>query len=160
MTSKESVCLCGLGEVGKPLFELISKHHSATGVDVCQRLPACKRLMLCTFAFPSRYETSSARPPTISICFSQKLTIINSTALMRWHNAFDRGAHGKQAVVNSPIRGKHARMLEELSHYTKFIGAQDPAAGERAANHFQSLGLKTKVLSTPEATELAKLTET
>jgi UDP-N-acetyl-D-mannosaminuronate dehydrogenase len=51
-------------------------------------------------------------------------------------------------------------MLEELTSYTKFIGAIDPAAGEQAARHFQAAGLRTKVLSTPEATELAKLTET
>jgi hypothetical protein len=51
-------------------------------------------------------------------------------------------------------------MLEELHYYTKFIGAADSDAGERAARHFQSVGVKTKVLSSPEATELAKLTET
>ena len=51
-------------------------------------------------------------------------------------------------------------MLDELRSYKKFVGAMDPAVGERAAGHFRSLGLKTKVLSSPEATELAKLTET
>jgi UDP-N-acetyl-D-mannosaminuronate dehydrogenase len=51
-------------------------------------------------------------------------------------------------------------MLDELQHYTKFIGALDPEAAREAAQHFQSLGLSTKVLSTPEATELAKLCET
>ena len=44
--------------------------------------------------------------------------------------------------------------------YTKFVGAIDAAAGEQAAKHFESVGLKTKILSSPEATELAKLTET
>jgi len=51
-------------------------------------------------------------------------------------------------------------MLEELSKYTKFVGALDAATGRRAAEHFESIGLTTKVLSSPEATELAKLTET
>ena len=63
-------------------------------------------------------------------------------------------------VANSPIRGKHARMLDDLRKYTKFVGAIDRVAGEQAAKHFESLGLTTKVLSSPEATELAKLTET
>jgi len=40
------------------------------------------------------------------------------------------------------------------------VGALNPNDGEKAARHFESLGLKTKILSTPEATELAKLTET
>ena len=36
----------------------------------------------------------------------------------------------------------------------------DAAGGKHAAQHFESAGLKTKILSSPEATELAKLTET
>jgi UDP-N-acetyl-D-mannosaminuronate dehydrogenase len=51
-------------------------------------------------------------------------------------------------------------MLEEMRKYTKFIGAMDPAIGKQAAQHFERAGMKTQVLSTPEATELAKLTET
>src|SRR5204863_9123309 len=64
------------------------------------------------------------------------------------------------AIVNSPVRGKHARMAEDVLRYTKFVGAINPADGERAAKHFQAMGMKTSVLSSPEATELAKLTET
>jgi len=63
-------------------------------------------------------------------------------------------------VVHSPVRGKHVRMLEELRHYVKFVGAINPEAGKLAAEHFESIGMKTKVLTTPEASELAKLTET
>jgi UDP-N-acetyl-D-mannosaminuronate dehydrogenase len=51
-------------------------------------------------------------------------------------------------------------MLEELGDYTKYIGAIDSTAAEHAVKHFQSMGLKTRVLASPEATELAKLTET
>jgi len=51
-------------------------------------------------------------------------------------------------------------MLAELCEYTKFVGAIDLVAGRHAAEHFESIGLKTRVLSSPEATELAKLTET
>jgi UDP-N-acetyl-D-mannosaminuronate dehydrogenase len=51
-------------------------------------------------------------------------------------------------------------MLDEICEYTKFVGAIDPADAGKAAEHFESVGLKTKILSSPEATELAKLTET
>jgi UDP-N-acetyl-D-mannosaminuronate dehydrogenase len=86
------------------------------------------------------------------------LTIINSTVApgITRRIAQESGAD----VVNSPVRGKHARMQQEMLHYAKFIGALDPKAGERAAKHFQSVGMKTKVLTTPEASEIAKLTET
>ena len=62
--------------------------------------------------------------------------------------------------MNSPVRGKHARMQQEMLAYTKFVGAMDAESGRRAAEHFESMGMKVKVLSSPEATELAKLTET
>jgi UDP-N-acetyl-D-mannosaminuronate dehydrogenase len=51
-------------------------------------------------------------------------------------------------------------MKEELRQYIKFIGAINPEDGRRAAEHFTRIGMKTKVLGTPEASELAKLTET
>jgi UDP-N-acetyl-D-mannosaminuronate dehydrogenase len=63
-------------------------------------------------------------------------------------------------VVHSPVRGKHVRMLKELREYTKFIGAMNDGAAKRAAEHFHAAGVKTKIVSTPEASELAKLTET
>ena len=31
---RETVVVAGLGEVGKPLMELISPHHPTTGVDI------------------------------------------------------------------------------------------------------------------------------
>jgi UDP-N-acetyl-D-mannosaminuronate dehydrogenase len=51
-------------------------------------------------------------------------------------------------------------MREEMLYYTKFVGALDSKAGGNAANHFQSVGMRTQLLSSPEATEIAKLTET
>jgi UDP-N-acetyl-D-mannosaminuronate dehydrogenase len=51
-------------------------------------------------------------------------------------------------------------MLDDLRKYTKFVGAINQSAAELAAAHFESVGLKTTILSSPEATELAKLTET
>jgi UDP-N-acetyl-D-mannosaminuronate dehydrogenase len=90
--------------------------------------------------------------------FEPALTVINSTVGVGTTRQI--AERSGRAVVNSPIRGKHARMLEDLSKYKKFVGAIEPEHGRRAAEHFESVGLKTKVLTSPEATELAKLTET
>jgi UDP-N-acetyl-D-mannosaminuronate dehydrogenase len=40
------------------------------------------------------------------------------------------------------------------------VGGTDPESAAKAARHFQSVGMKTRILSSAEATELAKLTET
>jgi UDP-N-acetyl-D-mannosaminuronate dehydrogenase len=86
------------------------------------------------------------------------LTIINSTVAPGTTRriAEQSGAD----VVHSPVRGKHARMQEEMLHYVKFVGALDADSGARAVEHFQSIGLQTRLLSSPEASEIAKLSET
>ena len=51
-------------------------------------------------------------------------------------------------------------MQEEMLRYTKFVGALDPQSGQHAVEHFEKVGMKTRLLSSPEASELAKLSET
>jgi len=127
------------------------------GVDISpvERVEHVDVLHICYPFQISDFIGESARYIEI---YEPALTIVNSTVAVGTTRAIaDRtGA----AVVNSPVRGKHARMLDELRFYNKFVGALNPGDGERASRHFESLGLKTKVLSSPEATELAKLTET
>ena len=90
--------------------------------------------------------------------FRPALTVVNSTVGVGTTGAIAERTGAP--VVHSPVRGKHARMREELLSYTKFVGALDPASGKRASEHFESLGMRTRTLASPEATELAKLLET
>ena len=155
--SNEKITVVGLGEVGRPLFELLSTKHNVTGVDISppEQIEQADILHIC---YPFEIKDFIGETVRYIDVFQPNLTVINSTVAVGTTRAIADRTGG--AVVNSPVRGKHARMLKELSLYTKFIGALDPAAGDQAAKHFQSVGLKTKVLSCPEATELAKLTET
>lgn len=157
MRKSNKVVVAGLGEIGKPLFELVSKHHDAIGVDISpvERIERADVLHVC---YPFRIKDFIGETARYIELFRPTLTVVNSTvAIGTTRSIADRtGA----AVVNSPVRGKHVRMLGDLRMYTKFIGALNPTAGEQAAKHFESVGLRTKVLSSPEATELAKLTET
>ena len=90
--------------------------------------------------------------------YKPRLTIINSTVAVGTTRTIAERTGA--AVANSPVRGKHVRMLQEIRRYTKFVGAIDPADAAYAAEHFKAAGLTTKILASPEATELAKLTET
>ena len=90
--------------------------------------------------------------------YEPALTIINSTVAPGTTRRVEEQTGFR--VVNSPIRGKHWKMRQELLHYTKFIGGTDPGASREAEEHFRSLGMKTRILSSPEATEIAKLSET
>src|SRR5438045_3622024 len=152
----QTVLIVGLGEVGKPLFEIVKKHHDVFGVDIDLTAPL-KRSDIMHICFPFREQTFVGEVVEYVGRYQPALTIVNSTVAPGTTRriAIESGA----AVVNSPVRGKHARMQEEMRHYTKFIGALDPASGARAVNHFKSVGMRTKLLGSPEATEIAKLTE-
>lgn len=158
MTSKQSVVVVGLGEVGKPLLELMSRHHAAVGVDITPPAAGVEKADVLHICFPFEIRDFVGEAARYIKLFQPKITIINSTVGVGTTRSIAERTGA--AVVNSPVRGKHTKMLEELSSYTKFIGALDPATGNEAAQHFQSAGLRTKVLTSPEATELAKLTET
>src|SRR5215470_12916188 len=155
--NKSKVVVAGLGEVGKPLFELLSTHYDVVGVDVGP-MPRIEQADVLHVCYPFQIRDFIGETARYIEMFKPSLTIINSTVSIGTTRAVANRTGAR--VVNSPVRGKHARMFEELCSYTKFVGAMDPAAGAAAAAHFEGAGLKTKVLSAPEATELAKLTET
>jgi UDP-N-acetyl-D-mannosaminuronate dehydrogenase len=153
----QTIIVVGLGEVGKPLREIMKTKHQTFGVDINQPAPVsrCDVMHIC---FPFQSGNFVEQVVKYIHQYSPDLTVINSTVAPGTTRsiAVDSGA----AVVNSPVRGKHVRMQEEMLSYTKFVGALDPESGQRAVEHFQSVGMKTALLKTPEATEIAKLTET
>ena len=158
MLGNGKVVVIGLGEVGKPIFELASRHHNAVGVDIAplqERIEQVDYLHVC---YPFQIPDFVGETERYIDRFKPAVTIINSTVAIGTTRLIANRTG--VPVVNSPVRGKHVRMLDDLCRYTKFVGAIDAAAGEMAAKHFESFGLRTKTLSSPEATELAKLTET
>src|SRR5438876_4433102 len=158
MNSDKSILVVGLGEVGKPLFQLLSEHYKVVGIDIQLPSEPVGEVDVLHICFPFEIRDFVGEAARYIETYKPAVTVINSTVAV--------GTTRKVAVrtgtpvVHSPVRGKHVRMLQELSHYTKFVGSSDPAAGEHVAAHFAGAGLKTRVLTTPEASELAKLTET
>jgi len=157
MKMKDKIIFVGLGEIGKPLLELCSEKLEAVGVDVepVELSGGCDVLHIC---YPFQINDFVGTCADYIEKYNPSLTIINSTvAPGTTRRIYD--LTGKP-VVHSPVRGKHVKMREDLLYYTKFIGGIDEQACQKASEHFKSIGLKTKILSSPEATELAKLTET
>src|SRR4030095_479566 len=152
-----TVVIVGLGEVGKPLLEIMKGRYQVFGVDINQPAPVsqCDVMHIC---FPFQDGNFVGQVLQYMNQYRPALTVINSTVAPGTTRriASESGA----AVVNSPVRGKHARMQDEMLVYTKFIGALDAPSGQRAVEHFGHVGMKTKLLRSPEATEIAKLSET
>jgi len=152
----DDVVVIGLGEVGRPLFEFVREKHPAIGIDIEPVVTdgKCAVLHIC-YPFGERFVRTTAN------YIQEKgpaLTIINSTVAP----GTTRAVHHLTGapIAYSPVRGKHFRMKDDMLHYVKFVGGIDSSAARRCCWHFQSLGMKTKLLSSPEAAELAKLTET
>jgi len=158
MSGPQTVVVVGLGEVGKPLLELVAECHHAVGIDVAPRGDSLGHVDVMHVCYPFEIKDFVGETVRYIHRLNPRVTIINSTvAVGTTRTIADRtGA----ALVHSPVRGKHVRMRDELLKYTKFVGAVDPASGKYAAAHFESIGMQTRVLATPEGTELAKLTET
>jgi UDP-N-acetyl-D-mannosaminuronate dehydrogenase len=152
-----AVVIVGLGEVGKPLLEIMKSHYQTFGVDINQpaSISQCDVMHIC---FPFESNKFVGQVVEYIHRYRPALTVINSTVAPGTTRRV--AVESKTAVVNSPVRGKHVRMQQEILHYTKFVGALDPRSGQHAVEHFEKVGMKTRLLGSPEATEIAKLSET
>lgn len=147
----------GLGEVGRPLLDVLRRAHRVEGID----LPpgdAPSRVTFMHVCYPAEIHDFIGVTRQYITRYNPEIVVIHSTVPV----GTTRAVQGDRAVsvVHSPVRGKHARMRDELLHYVKFIGAVDASAAARVAEHFEAAGMRTHRFSSPEASELAKLTET
>ena len=170
---KETVLVIGLGEVGRPLFELLKESGSfiVHGYDLDEAkmsqvgqhkkdLPEKADVMhVCIPCANQRKFVSTVA--NYAKQFKPKLVIINSTVMPGTTEEVSK--HCECLVAHSPVRGEHKslkHMKWELKRWTKYIGGVDAKSAEAASKHFQELGLKTKVLKSSLESELAKLFET
>ena len=153
----EKVLVIGVGEIGGPLLELVRERYEAYGLDIKPTgpIPECGIMHIC---FPFDGENFVQHSLRYIEKYRPSLVIVNSTVAPGTTRRI--AVESKTDTVNIPVLGKHARMKQEMLQYTKFVGAITKEAGERARQHFASLGIKVKLVSSPEASELAKLTET
>jgi len=154
--AKDDVLIIGLGEVGRPLLELLAEKHPTIGIDIepVTTDGVCRVLHIC-YPFTESFVGTTVKYIEEK---GPSLTIINSTIAPGTTRAIYGLTH--RPVAYSPVRGKHFKMGQDMLHYAKFVGGINKDSSLQAAEHFQSIGMKTKTLSSPEAAELAKLTET
>ena len=154
--AKDDVLIIGLGEVGSPLLELLAEKHPTIGIDIKPVATdgVCRVLHIC-YPFSESFIGATVKYIEEK---GPSLTIINSTVAPGTTRAIYGLTH--RPIVYSPVRGKHFKMRQDMLHYAKFVGGINKDASLQAAEHFKSIGMKTKTLSSPEAAELAKLAET
>jgi UDP-N-acetyl-D-mannosaminuronate dehydrogenase len=171
--TKEKVLVVGLGEVGRPMFELLkeSGNFIVYGFDVDKakmrelgqpesNLP--NEMNIVHVCLPCKNQRKFVDiVADYAKQFKPSLIIINSTIPPGTTTAVHREC--KCLVAHSPIRGVHEsteHMKWELKRWTKYVGGATPQAGEAANKHLEKIGLKTKILRSCMETELAKMFET
>ena len=158
MTSDGIVVVVGMGEVGRPLFQILSRKFECAAVDIepVEIKKPCSALHICyPFQAPDFVGTTAGYIQK----YRPAVTIINSTIAPGTTRKVQALATD-QALAYSPVRGKHAKMESDMLRYKKFVAACHPDALNRVVNHFAEAGFKTATFPSPELGELAKLLET
>jgi len=170
---KEKVLVVGLGEVGRPLFELLDESGCfiVHGIDLDEakmgevgqhKKNLVKEVDIMHICIPCvNQEKFISTVANYAKQFKPKLVIINSTVMPGTTKEVSKRC--ECLVAHSPVRGVHEsleHMKWELKRWTKYVGGANAKAGEAARQHFKKLGLKTKTLKGCAEMELAKLFET
>jgi len=163
--TSESVLVIGLGEVGRPLYEILSeKFMNVYGYDsdrskTIHELGAIpKSVEVVHIAYPyvdGRFIDSTIKYVT---SFNPRLVIIHSTIPPGTTRLIQSKADS--IIAYSPVRGKHPNLYEHLRFWTKWVSAASRAGIELARRHLEEAGFKVRVARDPESLELAKLWET
>jgi len=157
MQTNDAVIVLGQGEIGRPLLRILGQSYECIGVDI-EPVDAGKPCSVLHICYP--YQIEDFVSTTISYVekYQPSLTIINSTV----PPGTTRQIQGPVTppVVYSPVRGKHARMQEDMLRYKKFVAGFHSHGTDLAMKHFSKAGFETATFRTPEIAELSKLIET
>ena len=164
----EKDVVAGLGEIGLPILNLLSKSQIVVGYDINTKLMESITkfgkhkdldtifLHVCIpFSDKFQFNVNSLYKQ-----FSPKCIVIHST--ISPYTTKKLQASLKIPIIYSPTRGVHRRMLSDLKKYTKFFALEKNAPKKQwASKTFSTIlkkcGVKTKKMSKPIALELAKI---
>src|SRR5437899_421555 len=102
MGKHKKVVVVGLGEVGQPILELVSKNHQAFGVDLSPAEEA-QEVDIAHICYPFAIKDFVDETARYIELFRPALTIINSTVAVGTTRAIAKQTGA--VVVHSPVRG-------------------------------------------------------
>ena len=159
--------ICGFGEIGKPIFQLVSKVTPTIVFDINPKLMDKKN--------SQKYDLLKTRFLHICIPFSEnfisdvlKIHKKYQSEGIIIHSTISPGTTKKLQkklpipIIYSAVRGVHRRMFSDLKRYTKFFSIEPNAPRPKwASSNFQKLmkncKVKTKKITNPLTLELAKI---
>ena len=159
--------VCGLGEIGSPILQLVSRSIESVGYDVNPKLVDTNKLSrlesvpteLLHIAIPynNRFDTSVQNLVSM---FKPQAVVIHSTISIGTTERLQKKL--RIPVIYSATRGVHKRMMQDLRRYVKFYSvyawAPRSAWAKRTfENRMRKAGVKVKLMSNPITLELAKI---
>jgi hypothetical protein len=151
VSAEAPVLIVGLGEVGRPLLEILSGTHQAAGRDLEDRAFHGVRILHLCFPFGPDFVSAAERYVSL---YEPEVVVVNSTVVPGTTRAVQQ-VTGTPAVY-SPVRGKHVRMTEELRRYRKFVAGTSAEAVASVTDHFTAAGMTTQRMSSFESLELLR----
>jgi len=157
----------GLGEIGLPIYKLISKKIPTASYDINPKLINKKN--------NKKYEKSDISLLHVCIPFSKRflkdVVLIfkkfNPEGIVIHSTISPHTTERLQSTLSIPIiysatRGVHKRMLKDLKRYTKFFAIEKNAPKKNWAistykNLLKKCGVQVKQMSSPITLELAKI---
>lgn len=166
MQLKKNV-IAGLGEIGLPIYKLISQKTIAVGFDKNSKLVNKNEfekfrnnqtlfLHIC-IPFTNEFNKNIL---SLSKKFKPEILVIHSTIEP---NTTERLQEKLSIpIIYSATRGVHKRMIYDLKRYTKFFAiSKNSPRSQWAVNEYcrlmKKVGIKTKQMSNPITLELAKI---
>lgn len=138
--------IIGSGEVGNSLYEVLKNTHE-TFIRDLDPLPLYG-VEVMNICFPPD-ENFDEAVKNYQAEYKPKLTII--------HSSVPVGTSRRLGAVHSPIHGKHPNLAEGIKTFVKYVGGSDSRAIKLAVKFLKASGIRTKIVSSPEASELSKL---
>ena len=157
--------VAGLGEIGNPIYELLSKSGLVYGYDINPKLMKRKIdltkkdviiLHIC-IPFTKKFFVNVN---SMYQKFQPKLIVIHST--ISPYTTKKLQSKMKVPIIYSATRGIHKRMISDLKKYTKFYAIEKNApkkkwAIETYSKLLKKCNIKSKKMSEPITLELAKI---
>ena len=170
---KEKVLVIGLGEIGRTLFEILSKskNFDVYGLDTNttkmleikqnqNMIPS--KVDIVHICIPFKNQEKFLKIVNLyATKYKPNLLIINSTIIPgTTQKVYEQYPF---LVAHSPVRGVHENlnhMIWELHRWSKYVGGVDSKSTESTCKHFEKAGLRVKQFKSSKESELAKLFET
>lgn len=157
MGARADALVLGVGEIGGPLADVLATAHDVARLDV-DLDPGVEEADFLHVCYPFQIDDFVGATETYVRRFRPRGVVVHST-VVAGTTARVQERVPDVPVFYSPVRGKHAKMREDLLRYRKFLAGPDEVFDDAAA-HLAASGLEVERMSPVEGLEVAKLLET